>query len=110
MLTDLEMKNIAVQQIYATFSERGIAVNKILLFGSRARGDFQPDSDWDFLVVTERELLWGEKKEIWRAISRALAKHGISADILIKSQGQFDSDIHDKGKVTYYARLEGALV
>ena len=110
MPTDLEIKNLIVQQIHTTFSEREIAVNKILFFGSRARGDFQLDSDWDFLVVTERELLWGEKKEIWRTISRALAKHGISADILIKSQEQFDIDIHDKGKVTYYARHEGALV
>jgi predicted nucleotidyltransferase len=110
MLTDLEMKNLAVRQIHTTFSERGIAVNKILLFGSRARGNYRLDSDWDFVVVTEKELLWGEKKEIWRAISRALAKHNISADILIKSQEQFDIDTDDKGKVTYYARHEGAFV
>lgn len=26
---------------------------KVILFGSRARGDFRPDSDWDFLVLTK---------------------------------------------------------
>ncbi len=29
---------------------------EIYLFGSRARGDFRNDSDWDVLVLTEREL------------------------------------------------------
>lgn len=27
---------------------------EVILFGSRARGDHRPDSDWDLLVVTER--------------------------------------------------------
>ncbi len=29
---------------------------EVILFGSRARGDFRPDSDWDFLVLLERPL------------------------------------------------------
>jgi predicted nucleotidyltransferase len=29
--------------------------DKIILFGSRARGDFAPDSDIDILVVSDRE-------------------------------------------------------
>lgn len=27
---------------------------KIILFGSRARGDFKKNSDWDFLILTNR--------------------------------------------------------
>jgi len=26
---------------------------EVILFGSRARGDYRPDSDWDLLVVTD---------------------------------------------------------
>lgn len=29
---------------------------EVILFGSRARGDFRNDSDWDFLVLLERPL------------------------------------------------------
>ena len=29
---------------------------EVILFGSRARGDFRQDSDWDFLVLLERPL------------------------------------------------------
>jgi len=32
---------------------------EVWLFGSRARGDARPDSDWDFLVLTERDLSGG---------------------------------------------------
>lgn len=28
---------------------------KVILFGSRARGDFRLDSDWDFLILTSKE-------------------------------------------------------
>lgn len=29
---------------------------EVILFGSRAREDFRPDSDWDFLVLLDRPL------------------------------------------------------
>lgn len=28
---------------------------EVILFGSRARGDFRNDSDWDILIITESE-------------------------------------------------------
>jgi uncharacterized protein len=30
---------------------------EIILYGSRARGDNHPDSDWDILVITPREKI-----------------------------------------------------
>ena len=30
---------------------------EIFLYGSRARGDNQPDSDWDILVITPRDKI-----------------------------------------------------
>ena len=40
---------------------------EIILFGSRARGDFHEGSDWDFLILTEKkesheltETIWGK--------------------------------------------------
>ena len=34
----------------------GYKVESVYLFGSRARGDFNEDSDWDFFVVTDKEI------------------------------------------------------
>lgn len=29
---------------------------KVILFGSRARGDYRSDSDWDFLILTREKV------------------------------------------------------
>jgi len=39
-------------------------VQRILLFGSRARGEALPDSDWDFFVITDCESSPEEKRVI----------------------------------------------
>lgn len=43
----------------------GTRLKRVLLYGSRARGDHQPDSDYDILVVLEGPLdLWPEQKKL----------------------------------------------
>ena len=37
---------------------------KVILFGSRARGDFGIESDWDFLIITTNEINAGIEDEI----------------------------------------------
>ncbi len=56
---------------------------KILLFGSRARGDAGPESDYDFLVV-ERDLK-DRKAEMVR-LRRALRPLGVPCDVLVVSE------------------------
>lgn len=36
----------------------------VILFGSRARGDFRKDSDWDFLILTDRKITLELEDEI----------------------------------------------
>ncbi|HEX8459994.1 MAG TPA: nucleotidyltransferase domain-containing protein [Segetibacter sp.] len=36
----------------------------LILFGSRARGDFREDSDWDLLVLTSKALDYKWKRKI----------------------------------------------
>ena len=38
---------------------------EVWLFGSRARGDARPDSDWDFLVLTEKQVDRSYKYSVW---------------------------------------------
>lgn len=37
---------------------------KVILFGSRARGDFRDDSDWDFLILLPHGVTPSEKRKI----------------------------------------------
>jgi uncharacterized protein len=37
---------------------------EVILFGSRARGDYRKDSDWDFLILTDLMVDWKLKGKI----------------------------------------------
>jgi len=37
---------------------------EVWLFGSRARGDARDDSDWDFLVLTDKPVDWTFKRRL----------------------------------------------
>jgi predicted nucleotidyltransferase len=37
------------------------------LFGSRARGDFRPDSDWDILILIDSDKVTNEIEDMFRS-------------------------------------------
>lgn len=90
--------------------KRKIGVNKIIIFGSRARGDYRKDSDWDFLVVIDKEIEQREKREIASEIRKNLVYSGMTADIIIISEKYYQERIHDIGNIVYYAVKEGMAV
>jgi len=65
---------------------------RIYLFGSAARGEAAPDSDYDFMVVvsddTPREI-----RET-RAVFRALFDIGAPIDVLVWTRQEFDKRLH----------------
>jgi predicted nucleotidyltransferase len=40
-----------IEKLKTMLEEIGVAYSNILLFGSRARKDFEEESDWDFRIV-----------------------------------------------------------
>ena len=66
----------------------GTRLKKVLLYGSRARGDHQPDSDYDVLVVLGGPIdRWTEQKRLSALSSNLLWKtiaEGCPADISFK--------------------------
>jgi predicted nucleotidyltransferase len=100
----------AVETIKKVIEEKDIAVLKILLFGSRARGDFNVDSDWDFFVVIGDEISREEKVDITVEIKRKLVKLRIPNDIIIASVSEVEKRSEDLGDIVYYALKEGIEV
>ena len=81
---------------------------RIYLFGSAARGDAGPDSDYDFMVVvpddSPRELL-----DPGRGYS-ALCGLGVSKDVVVSTRHNFDKQLHLKASFPSTIVREGKLL
>ncbi len=60
---------------------------RIYLFGSRARGDAGPDSDYDLLVVVPDSQLPGYKRD--QLACRALRGLGVAKDVIVLTREEF---------------------
>jgi predicted nucleotidyltransferase len=68
---------------------REVEPERIILFGSHARGDARPDSDVDLLVIEREDF--GQQRSRRREASllwRALARFPVSKDIVVYSQAE----------------------
>ena len=83
--------------------EMNIEIDKVILFGSRARGDYREDSDWDILVVTKRKLDKKIKVDLMIKIHKELVKQFLEPfDIVTFGKGdkldsQFIQTILEEG-------------
>ena len=56
-------------------------VERVVLFGSKARGDDDPESDIDLLVLTSRPMSWQERDEI----THALFELGLDMEVMFST-------------------------
>ncbi len=108
MKKDLKMIK---EVILETARKHGIDVEKIILFGSRARGESREDSDWDILIVTREKL---NEDEFWRFYSR-LNERLISVlnnpvDVIVVDRKEFSEKSRYRGFLHYWAEKEGVVV
>jgi len=104
------MIEIAVKVIKEILLKNKIKPVNIILFGSRARGEFNEESDWDFLVLIDKEIDFPEKHRMITEIRRVLAKYRIPNDIIIKSEKQFNIMKNYPGNISFYAYQEGKII
>jgi len=62
--------------------------DKIILFGSRARGDFQDESDYDLFIL--KKGLSMNKRKLAQLIYRSLYGIGAGVDLIVESPEKFD--------------------
>ena len=75
-----------------------------------ARGEAAADSDWDFLVVVDREIERPLKIRLQARIGVRLVFEGLPSDVLIISAERFAEREHDVGHIAYYAAKEGVAI
>ena len=83
------------------------APHRIILFGSRARGDARPDSDWDVLVELETEL--GEWECI-SAIERTVDRTGFALSVCVRAPGVLERRRDDPGTIEWDIARQGIVL
>ena len=81
---------------------------RIYLFGSKARGDTGPDSDYDLLIVVPDEASSEQKRS--RLAYQALRGTRTAADVLVWTKQAFDSRLHLPASLPAMVIREGKLL
>ncbi len=98
----MKVTEIISNTIKETLEEYGLEAKKIMLFGSRARGTNQIDSDWDLMILIDKELSFQDRKIITTQLKRKFAKMRIPNDIIIKSVNSYEKLKKHPGHIAYY--------
>jgi predicted nucleotidyltransferase len=96
----------AIGQMVRTIVEQ-FQPERIILFGSHARGTAGPDSDVDLLIVMP---VMGSKWEKAIEIGAALGRIPVSKDILVTTPEEFEWRKEIPGTIERPAALEGKIL
>lgn len=81
---------------------------RVYLFGSKARGDAGPDSDYDLMVVVPDSAPPEARRS--RLAYEVLWEVATAADVLAWPRGRFDSRLHLKASLPATILREGKLL
>lgn len=85
----------------------GFHPEKIILFGSHARGTADDRSDVDILVICRFN---GKRRELMVEMTRALIELDYAFDVVILSPEELERDRDIPGTISRYACKEGKIV
>lgn len=81
---------------------------KIYLFGSKARGDAGPDSDYDRMVIIPNSA--PPERQRSRLAYKVLRGTGTAADVLVWTKNAFESRLHLRASLPSTVVREGKVV
>ncbi len=102
MAPDADLLGEVVRRLVAA-----LAPERIVLFGSRARGEHADDSDWDVAVVARSDLPWHERERIGYRSLRGLA---VPVELVVLTPEELRADLRTRGSLARRLRQEGRVL
>lgn len=98
--------------VKSVLEEFRITLKEVILFGSRARGDYKEESDFDLLILVENNINTVQKRNIWKGIYQALHRDFplLPFDIIIKTIEEFEAEKNIVNTISNEAYIEGIKI
>jgi uncharacterized protein len=93
----------AVQKIAAALNPQ-----QIILFGSRARGDHKPDSDYDLLVVVDDED--DDEVMLTGLAYKTVRGQNLKLDVIVYAESEFNFSAKEQHDIVCYALDDGKVM
>ena len=110
-MSNLNKQILADDRVLAELVRRLVEAfqpERIFLFGSKARGEAGPDSDYDLLVLVGDEAPPERRRS--RLAYQALRGTRIAADVLVWSRKEFEGRLHLAASLPAIVNREGILL
>ena len=85
-------------------------VQRVILYGSKARGDYDKHSDVDLLLITSRSLHWKEEKAIVGALFDIGMEYDVIFSPLFASGDEWEGGIFMEFPIYREITRDGAIV
>ncbi len=83
---------------------------EVIIYGSAARGDREPESDYDVLVLVNRPLSVNEENEIDAAVYDVELARGVVISLILCPREDWESSLLSTSPYRRNVEVQGALV
>ncbi|MCD7867341.1 MAG: nucleotidyltransferase domain-containing protein [Clostridiales bacterium] len=104
MCSQQELQIISGEVVSAALDMFSDKIERVLLFGSYARGDYTNESDVDIMIILNcpKEEVRAYRREVSRMASRIGLEHDVMVSILIRDKATYE---HGKNELPFYRNV-----
>ena len=105
----LDREREAIEKAVHTLKQR-FPVERVILFGSKARGNDDIHSDIDLLVITSRQLHWKEEQAVVHMLFDVGMEYDVMFSPLFATEEEWEGGIFTKFPIYQEIIRDGAVV
>lgn len=106
----LEAKDRRAIEAAAAILRERFPVASVVLFGSKARGDDDEESDIDLLVLTTLPLSWQERNAVTDSLFNLQLEHSVVISTVVVSEEEWDHGVYQVLPIHEAVEEEGVTV